>query len=70
MRGEGRRVGAPTPGRSRAVARKAVGSEGEANLAPPPADPGREVVAGVLDEFGRVHLLLRLSGRLREKHGD
>jgi thiol-disulfide isomerase/thioredoxin len=23
-----------------------------------------------LDEFERVHLLLRLSGRLREKHGD
>jgi len=24
----------------------------------------------VLEEFERVHLLLRLSGRLREKHGD
>ncbi len=36
--------------------------------------PGDELLAAVvqdwLDEFERVQLILRTSGRLREKHGD
>ncbi len=59
-----------TLSRYRAMARKAIGPEVEATLAPPPADPVREVLHEVLNEFERVQLLLRLSGRLREKHGD
>jgi hypothetical protein len=59
-----------TLSRYRAMARKAIGPEVQATLPPPPADPVREVLAEVLEEFERVHLLLRLSGRLREKHGD
>lgn len=58
-----------TLSRYRSMARKALGSAANV-LAPPPADPVREVLAEVLAEFERVHLLLRLSGRLREKHGD
>ena len=58
-----------TLSRYRSMARKALGSAANV-LAPPPADPVREVLAEVLAEFERVHLLLRISGRLREKHGD
>ncbi len=59
-----------TLSRYRAMALKAIGPEVQATLPPPSADPVREVLQEVLDEFERVHLLLRLSGRLREKHGD
>lgn len=59
-----------TLSRYRAMARKAIGREVEPTLPPPPADPVREVLREVLDEFERVQLLLRLSGRLRGKHGD
>ncbi len=59
-----------TLSRYRAMARKAIGPEVEPTLPDPPADPVREVLREVLDEFERVQLLLRLSGRLREKHGD
>jgi thioredoxin family protein len=59
-----------TLSRYRAMARNAIGPEVTATLPPPSADPVREVLQEVLDEFERVHLLLRLSGRLREKHGD
>ena len=33
-------------------------------------NPVRTVLGEVLDEFERVELLLRLSPRLRERHGD
>jgi thioredoxin family protein len=59
-----------TLSRYRAMARKAIGPEVQATLPPPPVDPVREVLGEVLEEFERVHLLLRLSGRLREQHGD
>lgn len=62
------RFGDRTLSRYRAMARRALGDS--AVLAPPPADPVRAVLQEVLDEFERVHLLLRLSARLREKHGD
>ena len=60
-----------TLSRYRSMARKALpAEEAERILAPPPKDPVREVLHEVLDEFERVHLLLRLSPRLREIHGD
>ncbi len=59
-----------TLSRYRSMARKALGPEVEPHLPPSPADPVREVLREVLNEFERVQLLLRLSGRLREKHGD
>lgn len=57
-----------TLSRYRSMARKALGED--AVQASPPADPVREVLQEMLDEFERVQLILRLSGRLREKHGD
>ena len=36
----------------------------------PPADARGAVVADWLDQFERVHHILRLSARLRQKHGD
>lgn len=38
--------------------------------APVPDDEQNGTMQDWLDEFERVHLLLRLSGRLRQKHGD
>ncbi|BAM04673.1 thioredoxin family protein [Phycisphaera mikurensis] len=38
--------------------------------APVPADELAAETADWVDEFERVHLLLRLSGRLRQLHGD
>jgi hypothetical protein len=58
-----------TLSRYRSMARKALGPQANV-LAPPPEDPVREVLNEVLPEFERVHILLRLSGRLREKHHD
>lgn len=58
-----------TLSRYRSMARKALGDQCNV-LASPPEDPVREVLNEMVDEFERVHLLLRLSTRLREKHGD
>jgi len=63
------RIGDRTLSRYRAMARKVLGEQSNV-LTPPPDDPVREVLHEVLDEFERVHLLLRTSARLREKHGD
>jgi hypothetical protein len=38
--------------------------------APTPPDRLRAITQDWLDEFEQVHLLLRLSGRLRQAHGD
>lgn len=56
--------------RYRSMAQKTLPPHEAATLAPPPADPVRQVLQEVLDEFERVQLLLRLSTRLREKYGD
>ena len=37
---------------------------------PPPAEARAAVVADWLEQFERVHHILRLSARLRQKHGD
>ncbi|MCA9299246.1 MAG: thioredoxin family protein, partial [Phycisphaerales bacterium] len=57
-----------TLSRYRSMARKAIGED--AVVATPPTDPVREVLREVLEEFERVHLLPRLSTRLRQAHGD
>jgi hypothetical protein len=59
-----------TLSRYRSMARKVLPEKETAAFASPPADPVREVLQEVHDEFERVSLLLRLSARLREKHGD
>ncbi len=59
-----------TLSRYRSIARKQLPPEAANILAPPPADPVREVLREVLELFERVHLLLRLSPRLRELHRD
>ena len=63
------RFGDRTLSRYRSMARKALGDEANVE-AEPPGDPVRAVLDEVLDEFERVHLVLRTSARLREKHGD
>ena len=59
-----------TLSRYRSMARKQLPPDQANVTAPPPADPLREVLGEVLDLFERAQLLLRLSPRLRQKHGD
>ena len=58
-----------TLSRYRSIARKALGPAANV-IAQPAQDPVREVLSEVLEEFERVHLMLRLSGRFREIHSD
>ena len=66
------RIGDRTLSRYRSMARKALGdAPGQSNVhAQPPVDPVREVLREILDEVERVHLMLRLSPRLRQGHAD
>ena len=54
----------------RAAAAAQLGQSCASGAVPPPADAIAAVVGDWLDQFERVQLILRLSGRLREKHGD
>ncbi|MFM7412216.1 MAG: thioredoxin family protein [Planctomycetota bacterium] len=54
----------------RAAAATVQGVSCATGIAPPPADAVAAVVDDWLDQFERVHLILRLSGRLRQQHGD
>jgi len=54
----------------RAAAATELGSSCASGAVPPAADALSAVVADWLDQFERVHLILRLSARLRETHGD
>jgi thiol-disulfide isomerase/thioredoxin len=56
--------------RYRAVARKQLGAACPIAIAPPDADEMAATLADWLDEIERVQLMLRLSPRLRQKHGD
>ncbi len=56
--------------RYRALAAKQLGASCPLPGAPVPQDELDATLQDWLDEVERVHLLLRLSGRLREKHGD
>jgi hypothetical protein len=54
----------------RAAAAAQLGDSCPSGVAPPPADQIAAVVADWLEQFERVHLILRLSARLRQLHGD
>ncbi|MBX3390183.1 MAG: thioredoxin family protein [Phycisphaeraceae bacterium] len=56
--------------RYRAMAAKALGASCPFPGAPVPADEIAETRQDWLDELERVHLLLRLSPKLRQKHHD
>jgi thiol-disulfide isomerase/thioredoxin len=64
------RLGDKTLAKYRALASSLDGQSCSSGL----IGPGEELLAAVtqewLNEFERVQLILRLSGRLREKHGD
>ncbi len=63
-----------TLSRYRSMARKALPADETAALGLAEPEAGHNPVRAVLDEalqlFERAHLLLRLSARLRQKHGD
>jgi thiol-disulfide isomerase/thioredoxin len=56
--------------RYRAIATRQLGPACPVGIAPPDADEVAATVADWVNEFERVQLMLRLSARLREKHGD
>lgn len=56
--------------RYRAVAAKALGASCPLPGAAVPGDELAAELADWIDEFERVHWVLRLSARLRQKHGD
>lgn len=54
----------------RAAAAAQLGASCSTGVVPPPADLITAVVGDWLEQFERVQLMLRLSGRLRQLHGD
>ena len=54
----------------RATATAQLGSSCASGAAPPPSEAIAAVVSDWLDQFERVHHILRLSARLCETHGD
>jgi thiol-disulfide isomerase/thioredoxin len=54
----------------RAAARAQFGESCASGAVPPAADALAAVTAEWLEQFERVHLILRLSARLRKLHGD
>lgn len=56
--------------RYRAIAAKQLGAHCPLPGAPVPQDELDATVQEWLNEFERIHLLLRTSARLRERHGD
>jgi hypothetical protein len=54
----------------RTAAAAQLGESCATGAVPPPADAIAGVVADWLDQFERVHHILRLSARLRQKHSD
>ena len=56
--------------RYRAIAARQIGASCAVPGAPIDTDELKGTLQDWLDEVERVHLLLRLSARLREKHGD
>jgi hypothetical protein len=59
-----------TLSRYRALARAQLGAACPIGIAPPPADELAATLQDWLNEFERIQLMLRLSSRLRKKHGD
>ena len=54
----------------RAAAAMELGDSCASGAAPPPADALAATTADWLDQFERVQLILRLSGRLKQLHGE
>jgi len=54
----------------RAAAATQLAESCASGAVPPPADAIAAVTAEWLEQFERVQLILRLSGRLRQLHGD
>jgi len=54
----------------RAAASAQLGDSCASGAAPPPTDQIAAVTSDWLEQFERVHLILRLSARLRQLHGD
>lgn len=63
-------LGDRTLPRYRAMAARQLGPACPLPGAVPPPDETAATLQAWLDEYERVQLLLRLSGRLRQKHGD
>ncbi|MBL0927737.1 MAG: thioredoxin family protein [Phycisphaerales bacterium] len=63
-------LGDRTLTRYRLMAERQLGAACPVPGAAVPEEETAAVLQGWLDEFERVSLLLRLSGRLRQKHGD
>ena len=63
-------LGDRTLTRYRALAKKQLGPACPIAIAPPDPDELAATLQDWLDEFERVQLMLRLSARLRLKHGD
>ena len=63
-------LGDKTLSRYRALAARQLGASCPLPGAPVPDEELRATLQDWLDEFERVHLLLRLSSRLRQIHGD
>jgi len=59
-----------TLSRYRAVAERQLGASCPLPGAPRPTEEWQADLRQWLDEFERIHLMLRLSPRLRQKHGD
>ena len=59
-----------TLSRYRALAAKQLGASCQTGITGPDADEMAATLQDWLDEFERVQLMLRLSARLRQKHGD
>jgi thiol-disulfide isomerase/thioredoxin len=63
-------VGDRTLARYRTLALKQLGAACSTGLFGPPADEVADALQDWVDEFERVQLMLRLSPRLRQRHGD
>jgi thiol-disulfide isomerase/thioredoxin len=64
------RYGDRTVSRYRQIASEQLGPSCPTGIVPPDDDSTARVVSEWLDEFERAQLMLRLSPRLRQKHGD
>jgi hypothetical protein len=63
-------LGDRTLNRYRALAQSQLGASCPIGIAPPSADELAGTLADWVNEFERIQLMLRLSPRLRRKHGD
>jgi hypothetical protein len=64
------RYGERTLSRYRQLAAQQLGPSCPTGIVPPPPDALATVIAEWLEQFERAQLVLRLSPRLRAKHGD